>query len=160
MVAIFFPTGKWAETHPRLVERMVSEGHRICNHTYSHPNLKAPNLSDADVIREIKMGAGAGQCSLFRPPMRATDARVERIVRELGYMLYLWDIDSRDWEGIPAEDMVNRVLRRAYPGAVVLFHLHAPETPKALPILIKKLRKAGYVIGEGDGDAGAPNAPN
>lgn len=153
--AIFFPTGQWAETHPRLVERMVKDGHRVCNHTYSHRNLRLPQLTD-DVIRdEIARGAGAGTCKLFRPPLRAHDPRVERIVAEMGYTMYLWDVDSRDWEGLPAEDMVNRVLKRVRPGSVVLFHMHAAETLTALPVVIQRLRKAGYVFRDPE-DAGAP----
>lgn len=153
--AIFFPTGYWAETHPRLTERMKNDGHRVCNHTYSHANLRSPSLSDDAIRKEIIKGAGAGTCTLFRPPMRAYDERVERIVAELGYTLYLWDIDSRDWEGLPAEDMVNRVLRRARPGAVVLFHMHAKETLEALKTLIPRLRKAGYVFRDPE-DSPAP----
>jgi peptidoglycan/xylan/chitin deacetylase (PgdA/CDA1 family) len=151
--AIFFPTGYWAETHPRLIERIRRDGHRVCNHTYSHPRL--PQLADDAVRKEIAKGAGAGTCPLFRPPMRAYDPRIERIVAEMGYTMYLWDIDSRDWEGLPAEDMVHRILKRARPGAVVLFHMHAAETLKALPALIPRLRKAGYVLRDPP-DAGAP----
>ncbi len=153
--AIFFPTGHWAETHPRLIERMVRDGHRVCNHTYSHQNLRLPNLSEATIRKEIAKGAGAGTCKLFRPPMRAFDPRVERIVADMGYTMYLWDVDSRDWEDLPADDMVNRILKRARPGSVVLFHMHAAETLKALPVVIKRLKKAGYVLRDPE-DAGAP----
>jgi peptidoglycan/xylan/chitin deacetylase (PgdA/CDA1 family) len=156
--AIFFPTGYWAESHPRLIHRMAQDGHRVCNHTYSHQNLRLPNLTDDDIRREIARGAGAGTCPLFRPPMRAYDARVERIVAEMGYTMYLWDVDSRDWEDLPAEDMVNRILKRARPGSVVLFHMHSAETLKALPLLIPRLRKAGYVFDDPE-DAGAGGGP-
>ncbi len=144
--AIFFPTGYWAETHPKLVERMGQDGHQVCNHTYSHPDLRQPRLSDDAIRKEISKGAGAGKCKLFRPPMRATDERVERIVAEMGYTLYLWDVDSRDWEGLPADDMVNRVLARVKPGSVVLFHMHGAAMLQAVTTLIPRLRKAGYVL--------------
>jgi peptidoglycan/xylan/chitin deacetylase (PgdA/CDA1 family) len=130
----------------------------VCNHTYSHQNLRLPNLTEDDIRREIAKGAGAGTCPLFRPPMRAYDARVERIVAEMGYTMYLWDVDSRDWEDLPAEDMVNRILKRARPGSVVLFHMHSAETLKALPLLIPRLRKAGYVFDDPE-DAGAGGGP-
>lgn len=158
--AIFFPTGYWAETHPKLVERMVRDGHRVCNHTYSHPDLRSAGLSDDAVRREIARGAGAGTCGLFRPPMRATDARVERIVAEMGYTLYLWDVDSRDWEGLPAEDMTNRVLARVRPGSVVLFHMHGAAMLESVAAVIPRLRKAGYVFRDppSSADAGAPDA--
>lgn len=153
--AIFFPIGRWAQAHPRLIERMVREGHRVCNHTWSHQNLRLPNLTEDAIRREIARGAGAGTCDLFRPPMRAYDPRVERIVADMGYTMYLWDVDSRDWEDLPAEDMVNRVLKRVRPGSVILFHMHAAETLKALPVVIARLRKAGYALAAPE-DAGAP----
>lgn len=153
--AIFFPTGYWADTHPKLVERMWRDRHRVCNHTYSHPDLRQARLSDDAIRKEISKGAGAGKCQLFRPPMRATDARVERIVAEMGYTMYLWDVDSRDWEGLPAEDLVNRVLARVKPGSVVLFHMHGAAMLQAVTALIPRLRKAGYVLR----DEPTPTAP-
>lgn len=144
--AIFFPTGRWAEANPRLVERMIRDGHRVCNHTYSHQNLRLPQLTDEEIRTEIRRGAGDGTCRLFRPPLKAFDPRVERIVSDLGLTLYLWDVDSRDWEGAAADDIVNLVLARAHPGAVVLFHMHQEASLEALPRILPRLRKAGYVF--------------
>lgn len=155
--AIFFPTGRWAEANPRLLLRITQEGHRVCNHTYSHQNLRLPQLTEEEIRTEIARGAGVGTCELFRPPLKAFDPRVERIVAEMGYKLYLWDIDSRDWEGAETEDIVNLVLAKAHPDAVVLFHMHAQATLDALPLLLPRLRKAGYVFGE-VADAGAAPA--
>ncbi len=144
--ALFFPTGRWAEAHPRLVERMIQDGHSVCNHTYSHQNLRLPQLTDEEIRTEIRRGASDGKCRLFRPPLKAFDPRVERIVSELDLTLYLWDVDSRDWEGAAAEDIVNLVLARAHPGAVVLFHMHQEASLQALPRILPRLRKAGYVF--------------
>lgn len=146
--AIFFPIGRWAENNPKLIERMVADGHRVCNHTYSHQNLRLPQLTDGEIRAEIARGAGAGTCPLLRPPLKAFDPRSEKIIASMGYTLYLWDIDSRDWEGAPAEDIVNLVLAKAHPGAVVLFHMHAEATLAALPLLLPRLKKAGYRLRE------------
>jgi peptidoglycan/xylan/chitin deacetylase (PgdA/CDA1 family) len=153
--AIFFPTGRWAEANPHLVERMIRDGHRVCNHTYSHQNLRLPQLTEEEIRTEITRGAGDGKCRLFRPPLKAFDPRVERIVAALGYTLYLWDVDSRDWEGAATEDIVNLVLARIHPGAVVLFHMHQQTSLDALPRILPRLRKAGYVFRDPP-DAGAP----
>lgn len=144
--ATFFPTGRWAENNPRLIERMIADGHHVCNHTYSHQNLRLPQLTDGEVHTEIARGATDGKCRLFRPPLKAIDPRVERMVAQMGLTIYLWDVDSRDWEGATSEDIVNLVLTKAHPGAVVLFHLHAQATLEALPVLLPRLRKAGYVL--------------
>jgi peptidoglycan/xylan/chitin deacetylase (PgdA/CDA1 family) len=144
--ALFFPSGRWAKARPDWVLRAHDEGHRVCNHTFSHPNLTAPWMTEARITDEIARGAGDGECKLFRPPLMGVDGRVERIAKSLGLEVYLWDIDSRDWEGGPAEDLLATVLGRAHPEAVVLFHIHAAATFEILPALAETLRKAGYVL--------------
>ena len=37
--ASFGITGVWAQNNPDLIQRMVSEGHMIINHTWSHPSF-------------------------------------------------------------------------------------------------------------------------
>lgn len=144
--AVFFPTGRWTRQRADWVERARREGHRICNHSYSHKNLTQPWVTEQDIRFEIENGAGHGDCTWFRPPLMAFDGRVERVARELGYSLYFWDVDSRDWEDTPALDVYNLVLARARPEAVVLLHMHAAGTLRALPRLLERLRRAGYVL--------------
>jgi peptidoglycan-N-acetylglucosamine deacetylase len=144
--AVFFPTGRWAAGRPDWVARAMHDGHRICNHTLNHVNLTAPWMSEERIRKEIRGGAGDGTCKLFRPPLMGFDRRVERIARELGYELYLWDIDSRDWEGGPAEDVMATVLAHAKPESVVLFHMHANNTRAILTPLVERLRALDYVL--------------
>lgn len=42
--------------------------------------------------------------------------------------------------------MVDRVVKNAHPGAIILFHNNAKYTPEALPIILKKLKAEGYKI--------------
>lgn len=151
--ALFFPSGRWAKTRPDWVARARDEGHRVCNHTFSHVNLTAPWMTDARITDEIARGAGDGECKLFRPPLMGVDARVERVAKTLGYEVYLWDVDSRDWEGGPAEDVLATTLGQARPDAVVLFHIHAEATYQILPPLAERLRQAGYVLSWDPADA-------
>src|SRR2546430_537353 len=39
LTAIFFPTGQCRDQFPWLVPALQAAGHRVCNHTYSHPDL-------------------------------------------------------------------------------------------------------------------------
>lgn len=157
---IFFPTGRWAKQRKDWVARAVREGHRVCNHSYSHRNLTLPPITEAQIRFEIENGASDGQCRLFRPPLMGVDGRVERIAKELGWEIYLWDFDSRDWEGIPAEDIENLVLANAAPGKVLLFHTHARGTAEALPKILPRLLEAGYrLTHEAETDVGAGAMP-
>src|SRR5437660_12664605 len=35
----FFLVGECAAENPKLVKREIDEGHEVCNHSWSHPNL-------------------------------------------------------------------------------------------------------------------------
>lgn len=101
--ALFFVLGNRLESEAgqRVIQRASEEGHVIGNHTYTHPNLK--KLSDdqirAEVQRTAQLIGGADRgIKVFRPPYGAHDARVDRIVRELGYEIMLWSVDSLDWD--------------------------------------------------------------
>ncbi len=144
--ALFFPVAQNLVRYPNWIRDVEAKGHRVCNHSYTHPNLASRIVSDEGVRREIEKGAGFGRCRLFRPPMMAHDERSDRVARELGYSVFLWDIDTRDWEEIPADEIYNRVLRAVEPGRVVLFHLQARRTLRALRGLLPRLIREGYVL--------------
>jgi peptidoglycan/xylan/chitin deacetylase (PgdA/CDA1 family) len=155
--AILFPTGRWARAHPDYIERALQDGHRLCNHSETHARL--PRLTDAQITQEIRGGAGHGSCDLLRPPSMDLSKRVEHIASSLGYRIYLWDADSRDWEGLYPEDIANRVLARVKPHAVLLFHMHAWGTLEALPVLFSRLREEGYKLTH-EGAQGTPPVPS
>jgi hypothetical protein len=129
--AIFFPTGQCRDQLPWLVPTLVAAGHRVCNHTYSHPDLS--RLGAAAIRSEIERGVSVG-CDLFRPPYGAMDrgGRVAGVAASLGYRIQLWDVDTRDWAGTPADVMVAMIRAR---GGIVLMHMHGLHTVEALRTL-------------------------
>ena len=66
--------------------------------------------------------------------------------RELGFETVIWAVDSLDWKNPGSDYMVNRILSRTFPGAIIL--CHASDSSKqiqlALPGIIKGLRAKGY----------------
>jgi peptidoglycan/xylan/chitin deacetylase (PgdA/CDA1 family) len=145
--AIFFPTGLWANAHPDLIKRMMDEGHLVGDHTYSHTNL---TLLSADQIRAEIAGGAVGNTNLLRPPYDAFNTLVTSIVKDMGFRLYLWNVDPRDWAmTYPGGDgdIANAVTSHAFPGAVVILHMEVRNTALALPIIIQRLQAAGYTIG-------------
>jgi peptidoglycan/xylan/chitin deacetylase (PgdA/CDA1 family) len=140
--AVFCVNGNWARENPDVIARMVREGHKLCNHTASHAWLT--RLSDEEIRREIEGGLSS---DILRPPYGAYDARVSSIAASLGYQLYLWSIDTRDWTGVPADTIVNTVMSELHAGAVVLMHLHGAGTLEALPQIIEGVQARGYTLG-------------
>lgn len=55
--ATFFTIGYIAEKHPELIEEVVSRGHEIASHGYSHPNIKKMNEKDfeSDLKRSLEV---------------------------------------------------------------------------------------------------------
>lgn len=143
--AVFCVNGNWSAANPAIISRMRAEGHSMCNHTASHPDLT--KLSDEAIRTEILNGALPGDDGRLRPPYGAYDSRVKAIAVSAGYFIYLWSIDTRDWAGTSEDAMLNEVLRNLRPGAVVLMHLHGANTLAALPRIIDGIRAAGYQVG-------------
>lgn len=129
--AIFFPTGRCRDMFPWLIPTLIGAGHRVCNHTYSHPDLS--RLSAGAIASEIQRGVSV-QCDLFRPPYGAMDRRgvVYSVATSLGYKVQLWDVDTRDWAGTPTDVMVSMIRAR---GGVVLMHMHGLHTVEAIRAL-------------------------
>lgn len=123
MKAMMFATGSCAARFPWLVNAMLAGGHQVCNHTYSHPYLT--RLADAQVIAEIKAGQLSRGCDWVKPPYDDVDARVDRLIRSLGYRTLYYDVDSLDWNWVSADVMLTRVLST---GGIVSIHFWGENT--------------------------------
>lgn len=126
ITAIMFPTGFCQRRFPWLVPAMLAAGHRVCNHTDWHRHLTT--LTDVQVATEIRNGVHAG-CNLLRPPYGEWDARIERIAAAQGYRIFMWDVDTLDWNGADTASILERIYGR---GGVILLHFHGRGTVEAL----------------------------
>jgi peptidoglycan/xylan/chitin deacetylase (PgdA/CDA1 family) len=167
--ATFGMTGKFAETYPDLVQRMVRDGHTLINHTYDHKSFTGSSTGAPPLTREerwdeldraeaaIEQLTGTTTLPYFRPPYGDYDASVNEDVGARGYAYsIMWTLDSRGWTGIPADQIVQRCLDNSQAGAIYIFHVgSASEDGPALQQIIDGLRAQGYAIG-GIGDVLAP----
>ena len=127
--AIFFPTGICRDQNPGLVATLIARGHRVGNHTYSHPQLT--KLSNSAIAQEISGGVST-ETRLFRPPYGDWDGpygRVARIAAAQGYQVLMWDVDTRDWAGTSGAAMDRMIHAR---GGIVLMHMHGAHTVEAI----------------------------
>jgi hypothetical protein len=88
---------------------------------------------------------------LYRPPYGDTSKRVRKIGRNLHLREELWTIDTRDWDGRSAARIRKEALKglRRHESNVILMHdavKNSPKTLKAVPGIIKGLRKKGYCL--------------
>ncbi|MDZ7342928.1 MAG: polysaccharide deacetylase family protein [candidate division KSB1 bacterium] len=154
--ATFFVVGKNVEKYPAIVQQMVSQGHAVGNHTYSHVSLINCGLEELTVqltkTQEILKRVTGYPATIFRPPYGLRDPRVISMAHALGLQVIQWGISSWDWRCPGAQQIADHVLRRARPGAIVLLHDGAENTSKpdrrqtieAVALLIPQLRNLGY----------------
>ncbi len=152
--ATFFVVGRQVERYPELVHQELAAGMVVGNHSYSHPQpfdrLPAPRLRDEitrgrrtlEPLRVHPVG--------FRPPGGAASATVLATARGLGERTVLWSVDPADWHpGVTADQLIQRVLTAARPGAIVLLHDGGGDrsaTVAALPAIIDGLRRLGLTL--------------
>lgn len=151
--ATFFMIGSQAKGRASIARQVADAGMVIGNHSYSHPDLtklSAGNVArQIDVAeRDIKAVTGVAP-KFFRPPTGATNSVVNAQIARAGLKLCEWDIDPQDWRKPSAPVIVDRVVRSASPGAVVLMHDGGGDrsrTLAALPVIIQQLRAKGYTF--------------
>ncbi len=138
----------------QILERAYAEGHRIGNHTFSHPDLT--KLSESRIRDEIKrtedlIGDYLTSRKLFRPPYGAHNPLVDKVVRDMGYDMMLWTVDSDDWRAdrkpnIWVDLSVGSIRKRGH--SIFLCHdIHA-TTASNLPEFLSKvaaLPKATFI---------------
>lgn len=153
--ATFFVTGANAERDPALLRQMVRDGHAVEVHSWDHPDLTS--RSNRSVKRQLGLTKRAihraiGRSPrLYRPPYGATDARVRKIAKRYGLREVLWTIDTNDWRGRSTSQIRSGALSglRKHRENVILMHdavNNSPRTIKAVPGIIKGLRKKGYCL--------------
>jgi peptidoglycan/xylan/chitin deacetylase (PgdA/CDA1 family) len=146
--ATFFLVGKRVDERPSVARRTLAEGHAIGNHTYSH--LWLPSRNDDDIIQELKAaqqvieGATGQTPTMFRPPYGRTDDRVLHLAYQFGLAQVMWTGTTLDWDLRDAKKIKATVLRLAKRDGVLLMHDTVPQTVKAMPGIVKELKKRGY----------------
>lgn len=146
----FFLSGPWAKRYPHLVQEIAAAGHDIGSHGDAHVDLS--DYSRDEVAKNIKTAhedllATAGRVSpYFRPPNGDYDDVVVDTAASLGYETVIWAVDSLDWKNPGVDFMIERVLGRTFPGAIILMHASdsSQQIQEALPLIIDGLRQKGF----------------
>src|SRR5690625_3166617 len=147
--ANFFIEGKWAQEHPNLVKMIAEQNHIIGNHAYNHPNMARMNRQDVfeqiNRTNEILQAITGNKPKWFAPPSGSFNEHVVEVAYELKMETILWTVDTIDWKKPSVSVMLNRVLTKVHPGAMILMHPTEPVS-KGLGELINELEKKGYKI--------------
>ncbi len=145
----FFLDGSWTKKNPRLAKMIAEEGHEIGNHAYSHPDFQ--KLSSEKMREELTMTSNVIEATVkrtpkwFAPPSGSFNANTIKVARGLEMKTVLWTVDTVDWKSPNPDEMANRVIQKAHPGAMILMH-PTKSSAEGLDKLIKGIEQKGLKI--------------
>lgn len=152
----FFILGNLIRKNPDLIERMLTEGHTVCNHTMHHHDMTRVS-SKAEFERELKEleelyteTTGKTLAKYYRPPEGKFDEKTMQYAKELGYKTVFWSIAYADWDNDKQpspETAKEKILGNLHNGAVILLHPTSATNAAVMKNVITEIKAQGYRFG-------------
>lgn len=144
--ATFFCIGRNVERHHEIFNDIISRGHAVGNHTYSH--LKGWKTKNKEYINDIKLASQAINSKLFRPPYGKIGIKQIRLVKQAGFKLFMWDVLSEDYnKNLTKEECLNNVIENSEEGSIIVFHDSVKASKNlyyTLPKVLEEFSKQDY----------------
>ena len=121
--ATFFVQGKNVSGYKSVMQRAVSLGNEIGNHTWSHVNLS--NSSSSVISQQIGStntaiyNATGVYPRVYRPPYGAFNSSV---LNSISMAPILWSVDTLDWKTRNPEKTLASIKKDTYDGGIILMH--------------------------------------
>jgi len=125
--ASFFCIGRRVEAHPEVAALVVARGHRVENHSYSHPNgfaFRAPAGLDAEIgkAQDAIERATGQRPAYFRAPVGIRNPWLDPCLTRAGLSLVSWTRRGFDTLRRDPAGVARRLSRRVRPGDILLLH--------------------------------------
>lgn len=153
--ATFFCVGDNIRKYPAIFQQIISEGHRIGNHSFHHLNgwKTSPAVYLKDIWRcqeQMRQENHSPGDKLFRPPYGKIKNSQARLLRAAGFQIVMWDVLSGDFD---ASTQINtcyhNLLNNLREGSIVVFH----DSDKAsknlravLPAVLEYYSERGFIF--------------
>lgn len=138
--ATFFLVGFWVEENIDIAKKIVEYGFEVGLHSNTHPDMTT--LSTEQIILEVEQNYEIIKKYLdiepkyFRVPFGAYNNTVLATIRNMGFEVVQWDVDTHDWMGISAVDISARVSSMAKNGSIILMHNNSDNILAALKLIL------------------------
>jgi peptidoglycan/xylan/chitin deacetylase (PgdA/CDA1 family) len=145
MRASFFVVGRRARAHPDLTAEIARRGHRVENHTDTHPHLFACYTAGA-LRREVErtqsavLAATGRRPRLFRAPAGLRNPLLDWVLHRAGLRLVSWTRRGFDAVDRDPAAIARRLLAGLAPGDILLLHDgRATARPAGNPVVLEVL---------------------
>jgi membrane peptidoglycan carboxypeptidase len=151
--ATFCVVGENVGWFPQTVQRIVAEGHSLCNHSMYHDDLGilSAEKSGADIAANdaaIAKAVPGATVTYYRAPYGDFGPSA-KVAAGMGHTPLGWLVDPDDWMLPGADTIASRIHQQLTPRAVVLVHDGGGDrrqTIDALEKLIPKLLSEGWTF--------------
>lgn len=151
--ATFFLTGKETEENLPQARMIVSDGHQIGNHSYTHSNMMLMGLARiGDEIERtdaaIRAAGYEGEI-MFRPPYGKKLLTLPWYLSRHDRKTIMWDVEPESFPDA-AEDaaaFARHVIEQTGNGSIIIMHVMYRSreiSRQALPLIIDGLRQRGF----------------
>ena len=139
----------------KAIDRIINEGHLVCNHTSHHPDMT--RISDKEAFKRelasledtFKEKTGLEMAKFYRPPQGVYSEQNLVWAKELGYKTVFWSLTWADWDNknqLPAEKALDKLMSRIHNGAVILLHPISNTNAEMMDEFLTRLEKEGYTF--------------
>jgi peptidoglycan-N-acetylmuramic acid deacetylase len=152
----FFILAHLLEANTDLVQRMVDEGHLVCNHTVKHRNMTHVTSKEEfeTELRTLETlfyeKTGSVMPKYYRPPEGRFSESNLKMAREAGYCTIFWSFAYADWDNdrqMSPEAAKKIILDNIHNGAVLLLHPTSATNAAVLGDVIRECKEQGYRFG-------------
>lgn len=149
--ATFFITAHYVNTAGDLVQRMITDGHIIGNHTVNHKSM--PSLTEEGLTKEL-MNLHTSiyeqfhyEMKYMRPPKGEYSEKSLAITTKLGYIPVMWSFAYADWDEAKQpsnQEGINKITQNVHNGEIMLLHATSKTNMEILDTVIKQIKEMGY----------------
>ena len=143
MQATFFVSGQEAQHHPELISAILSRGHLIGNHSYSHnpclmlqpyKKLFQEVAGAQDIIKKF----GVLSCA-FRPPVGLTNPKLGPVLARLGMVCITFSCRAYDRGNRQIRGLAGKILKKVRPDDIILLHDVRPPKIGNVPFWLNEI---------------------
>lgn len=155
--ATFFLVGRQVEKYPEIARQIVSDGHEIGNHSYSHPIFlfcrSSKTRRELELTQKIIQSVTGIVPKLARPPCGVRSPAYFSAAEALNLKTVQWSDAGFDWKRISAEKIAQNVLETVQSDSIILLHdgdsvekANQRQTVRAIPLILLGLKKKGLRV--------------
>jgi peptidoglycan/xylan/chitin deacetylase (PgdA/CDA1 family) len=154
MKATFFVSGQSAERYPEWIELILSRGHLVGNHSYSHSpclmlcrfeKLFLEIATAQDIFKKLGIFPFA-----FRPPVGLTNPKLGLVLSQLGMICVNFSCRAYDRGNRQIQGMAGKILRKVRPDDIILLHDVRPSKIDDIPYWLHEVESIlSGLTGEG-----------